>query len=107
MSRVFPIRFGLCKKPQGHGYTEVEAVNENPFFKKGEIIRGHEFRYSKIMKMDYKDHEMAFKMIRGRGIIDQDGFVLNNTLGTYTHIHALGTPSWAPSFVRAALAFRR
>jgi cobyrinic acid a,c-diamide synthase len=107
MSGVFPIRFGLCKRPQGHGYTEVEAVNENPFFKTGEIIRGHEFRYSNILNIDYKDHEMAFKMLRGRGITDRkDGFVLNNTLGTYTHIHALGTPSWAPAFVRAALGFQ-
>jgi cobyrinic acid a,c-diamide synthase len=107
MTGVFPIKFGLCKRPQGHGYTEVEIANENPFFDKGEIIKGHEFRYSNIINIDYKDEQMAFKMLRGRGITDRkDGYVLNNTLGTYTHIHALGTPSWAASFVRAALAFK-
>jgi cobyrinic acid a,c-diamide synthase len=107
MTGVFPIKFGLCKRPQGHGYTEVEIVNDSPFFKTGEIIKGHEFRYSSVISIDYQNNQMAFKMLRGKGIIDhKDGFVLNNTLGTYTHIHALGIPSWGTSFVLAAVKFR-
>ncbi len=107
MSGILPIKFGLSKRPQGHGYTKVEVVNENPFFKKGEILKGHEFRYSSIMDIDYQDHEMAFKMERGKGILDKkDGFFKNNTFGTYTHIHALGSPSWAPSLVKKARAFK-
>lgn len=107
MSGILPIKFGLSKRPQGHGYTQVEVVNENPFFKKGEILKGHEFRYSSILNIDYQDHEMAFKMERGKGILDKkDGFFKNNTFGTYTHIHALGSPSWAPSLVKKARAFK-
>ena len=107
MSGIFPIRFGLCKQPQGHGYTKVEVVHENPFFKTGEALRGHEFRYSSILNIDYKDHEMAFRMERGKGIIDKkDGFFKQNTFGTYTHIHALGTPSWAFSLIRMASAYK-
>ena len=107
MSGILPIQFGLSKRPQGHGYTKVEVVNENPFFKKGEILKGHEFRYSSILNIDYKDHEMAFKMERGKGILDKkDGFFKNNTLGTYTHIHALGSPSWAPALIKKARAFK-
>ncbi|MCD4722391.1 MAG: hydrogenobyrinic acid a,c-diamide synthase (glutamine-hydrolyzing) [Desulfobacula sp.] len=107
MSGILPIKFGLSKRPQGHGYTKVEVVNENPFFKKGEILKGHEFRYSSIMDIDYQDHEMAFKMERGKGILDKkDGFFKNNTFGTYTHIHALGSPSWAPSLVKKAREFK-
>jgi len=107
MSGILPIKFGLSKRPQGHGYTKVEVVNENPFFKKGEILKGHEFRYSSILEIDYQDHEMAFKMERGKGILaKKDGFFKNNTLGTYTHIHALGTPSWAPSLVKKARLYK-
>jgi cobyrinic acid a,c-diamide synthase len=107
MTGILPIKFGLSKRPQGHGYTKVEVVNENPFFKKGEILKGHEFRYSSILDIDYQDHEMAFKMERGKGILDKkDGFFKHNTFGTYTHIHALGSPSWAPSLVRKARAFK-
>ncbi len=107
MSGILPIKFGLSKRPQGHGYTMVEVVNENPFFKKGETLKGHEFRYSSILDIDYQDHEMAFKMERGKGILDKkDGFFKNNTFGTYTHIHALGSPSWAPSLIQKARVFK-
>ena len=107
MSGILPIKFGFSNRPQGHGYTKVEVINENPFFKKGEVLRGHEFRYSSILTIDYQDHEMAFKMERGKGILEKkDGFFKNNTFGTYTHIHALGSPSWAPSLIRKARTFR-
>ena len=107
MSGILPIWFGLSRKPQGHGYTRVEVVHDNPFYKKGEILKGHEFRYSKILNIDYQDHEMAFRMERGKGIFDKkDGFFKNNTFGTYTHIHALGSVSWAPSLVNKARAYK-
>ena len=108
MSGILPIKFGLSNRPQGHGYTKVDVVNDNPFFAKGETLKGHEFRYSSILHIDYKDDEMAFKMERGKGIIEKkDGFFKNNTFGTYTHIHALGTVSWAGSLVRKALEYKQ
>ncbi|CCK78728.1 cobyrinate a,c-diamide synthase [Desulfobacula toluolica] len=107
MSGILPIKFGLSIRPQGHGYTQVNVVNENPFFKTGEILKGHEFRYSSVLDIDYKDTEMAFKMERGKGILDKkDGFFKRNTFGTYTHIHALGSPSWAPALIKKAGEFK-
>jgi cobyrinic acid a,c-diamide synthase len=107
MTGILPLRFGLSKRPQGHGYTEVEVVNENPFYAKGEVLRGHEFRYSKVISIDYDDSAMAFKMTRGKGIIEKkDGFFKDNTFGTYTHIHTLGTTSWAPSLIAKARRFK-
>ncbi|MDD4274806.1 MAG: cobyrinate a,c-diamide synthase [Desulfobacter postgatei] len=107
MTGILPLRFGLSKRPQGHGYTEVEVVNENPFYAKGEVLRGHEFRYSKVISIDYDDSDMAFKMTRGKGIIEKkDGFFKDNTFGTYTHIHTLGTTSWAPSLIAKARRFK-
>ncbi|MCG8635869.1 MAG: cobyrinic acid a,c-diamide synthase, partial [Desulfobacterales bacterium] len=106
MSGILPIRFGLSRKPQGHGYTEVEVAHENPFYKQGEILRGHEFRYSRILSIDYTDDQMAFRMERGKGILEKkDGFFKDNTFGTYTHIHALGSQSWAPSLVAKARVY--
>lgn len=107
MSDILPIRFGLSEKPQGHGYTRVQVVHDNPFYQKGETLKGHEFRYSRIMDIEYQDSEMAFRMERGKGILDKkDGFFKDNTFGTYTHIHALGSPSWAPSLVNKARAYK-
>jgi cobyrinic acid a,c-diamide synthase len=105
MSGILPIWFGLSLKPQGHGYTRVKVVNKNPFFSVGEVLKGHEFRYSKILKIEFQEPDMAFVMERGKGILDKkDGFHKHNTFGTYTHIHALGSVSWAPSLVKLARA---
>ncbi len=107
MSGILPVRFGLSKKPQGHGYTQVLVVHDNPFYQKGEVLKGHEFRYSKILSIDYSDTDMAFHMERGKGILEKkDGFFKDNTFGTYTHIHALGSPSWAPSIMAKARAYK-
>lgn len=107
MSGALPIKFGLSRRPQGHGYTKVEVVNKNPFYRKGEILRGHEFRYSSILDIEYEKHEMAFRMERGKGILEkQDGFFKNNTFGTYTHIHALGSPSWARAITDKAREYK-
>lgn len=108
MAGILPIRFGLSKRPVGHGYTTVHVKTANPFYPVGETIRGHEFRYSSILSINYQENEMAFTMKRGKGIIDKvDGFFKWNTFGTYTHILASGTPSWAESIVRAAAMSQR
>ncbi len=107
MSDILPLSFGLSKRPVGHGYTTVEVVNENPYFQKGEIIKGHEFRYSSIIDIDYQEKDMAFSMIRGKGIIDKkDAFCKNNVLGTYTHILSSCTPSWAVSIINRAMLYK-
>ncbi|MBF0229550.1 MAG: cobyrinate a,c-diamide synthase [Desulfamplus sp.] len=108
MADILPLSFGLSQRPVGHGYTEVKVVNSNPFFKIGEIIRGHEFRYSHIIDIDYKEDEMAFAMIRGKGIIaKKDGFFKNNVFGTYTHILASSTPAWSEAIIRKALEYKK
>ncbi|MCG8531261.1 MAG: cobyrinic acid a,c-diamide synthase, partial [Desulfovibrionales bacterium] len=107
MSGILPIRFGLSKRPQGHGYTQVKVTCDNPFYGKGEILKGHEFRYSQVLDMDDTHGTMAFSMELGKGIMEKkDGLFRYNTLGTYTHIHALGSPSWAPALVAKAEAYR-
>ncbi|MBW2365148.1 MAG: cobyrinate a,c-diamide synthase [Deltaproteobacteria bacterium] len=107
MAGVFPVIFGFSKKPQGHGYTVVEVENKNPYFKIGTEIRGHEFHYSKVLKWDGDDSDLVFVMKKGKGFKDQrDGLCYKNVFATYTHIHALGTPEWAKSFVRAAVLYK-
>ncbi|PIE70821.1 MAG: cobyrinic acid a,c-diamide synthase [Deltaproteobacteria bacterium] len=107
MAGVFSIDFGISKKPQGHGYTIVETVADTPFHPKGSVIRGHEFRYSTVADISEPETALIYRMTRGKGIIHKkDGIVKHRTLATYTHIHALGTPAWAPSMVRAALEYR-
>jgi cobyrinic acid a,c-diamide synthase len=108
MAGVLPVTFDFYARPQGHGYTVVTVVNENPFYEVGSEIRGHEFHYSRVLKWSGAEKDLVFRMQRGVGITrDKDGICYKNVLATYTHIHALGTAQWAPALVRNALAYRK
>ena len=108
MAGVLPAVFGFFKKPQGHGYTIVTVEQTNPYFDIGTEIRGHEFHYSKVLKWHGKDKDLAFAMKRGIGFLNKrDGVCYKNVLATYTHIHALGTTSWAGALVRNAMAYKK
>ncbi len=108
MAGILPIVFGFSKKPQGHGYTIVAVEQPNPYFKVGTQLKGHEFHYSRVLKWRGTDKDLAFNMKRGAGFINnRDGVCYKNVLATYTHIHALGTPSWAKAMVRNAVAYKK
>jgi cobyrinic acid a,c-diamide synthase len=109
LAGVFPLATRLCSRPQGLGYVEAEVDVENPFHPLGARITGHEFHYSACMDpaLPTLAPPTALRMLRGQGMIgSRDGLISDNTFAAYTHIHALGTPHWAPNFVRAAEAFR-
>ena len=110
LAGVFPLGTRLCPRPQGLGYVEALVEIENPFHPLGAHITGHEFHYSACLDTGLPTlaPATALKMLRGRGMLGgRDGLVMNNTFAAYTHIHALGTPHWAPNFVRAARAYRK
>jgi len=108
MAGVLPVTFAFGPRPQGHGYTVLEAVRDNPFFAVGETLRGHEFHYTYVQSPNDEDLTFAFRVHRGHGIDGrQDGLCHRNTLACYTHVHALGTEEWAPSVVRRAAEYRR
>jgi cobyrinic acid a,c-diamide synthase len=107
MAAVLPVVFVFRTKPQGHGYTVLETVEKNPFFPVGHCVRGHEFHYTGIESSAAKDLSFAFRVRRGHGFDGRrDGLCYRNVLASYTHVHALGTESWAPSMVRAAVRFK-
>jgi len=105
MVGALPLDFELCQRPQAHGYTRIEVVEPNPFYPVGTRLRGHEFHYSRITAASTEGLQMAFRMGRGRGIVDErDGVCYRNVLATYSHVHASGTPLWAEGMIQRALA---
>ena len=108
MSGVLPIKCVMGKKPDAHGYTVIEVVEDNPYFESGTELRGHEFHYSKVVGIkDNTGIKLVFKMGRGEGLRDgYDGIVYRNVLATYTHLHALGSPEWVRGMVKTAIRFR-
>ncbi len=107
MAGIFPVSFRMEKRPQAHGYTIVKTTGENPFFRKGLTLKGHEFHYSRpTLLKTQKAFPYAFTMIRGHGVKDNmDGLCYKNVLATYTHLHALGSPEWADGLIQQALSY--
>ncbi len=108
MAGVFPFDFVMGRRPRGHGYTILEVIRENPYFPPGTRLKGHEFHYSRIHPEPGPNDSLAFHVIRGAGIGGhRDGLVYRNVLATFSHLHAMGTPSWAPALVRRALEYQQ
>jgi cobyrinic acid a,c-diamide synthase len=61
-------------------------------------FRGHEFHYSEVVLK--KGTRYAYQLSRGIGIRDtSDGAVVNNTLGSYTHLHPVASAGMFRHFV--------
>ncbi len=105
MCEIFPYPSVMTDKVQGLSYVISQAQEDNIISKKGDIFRGHEFHYSKV-KIDsnsQKTPEFAFKILRGRGILDaKDGLMSKNTVASYVHTHAAACPGFASNLARNA-----
>jgi cobyrinic acid a,c-diamide synthase len=107
MAAALPAVFGMGKRPRGHGYTVLETVMPNPFYRMGDRIRGHEFHYTFARPVAAEGVTFAFRVHRGYGFDGRrDGLCHRNVLASYTHVHALGVERWAPALVRAAVEHR-
>ncbi len=90
MVGVFPYEFEMSHSPEAHGYTLLRVDSDNPYFETGASVRGHEFRYSRIINpAEGTGLTMVFSMLRGKGIGGgRDGILYKNTLAAFTHTHA-------------------
>jgi len=101
MAGVLPFEVEVLARPQGHGYAVLRVDRSNPFFPEGTELRGHEFHYSRIA--EGQPPSTACAVLRGAGCFNgRDGVIAGNVWAGYTHLHATGTPAWAPALVRAA-----
>lgn len=105
MTGIFPCDVVLESRPQGHGYTILECVGDNPYFSKGSVFKGHEFHYSRIVGQD-PSIPFVFSLKKGHGIVaGWDGICYKNALASYSHIHAVGNEHWAVALTRAARCY--
>ncbi len=78
----------------GPTYNIARATGSNPLFRG--TVRGHSFHYSDIRLR--REYPFGFEMERGAGVTDtHDGIVVNRTIGSYTHQHALSCQDWMGS----------
>jgi len=107
MAGIFPFDVAVEKRPQGHGYTVMECVRDNPFLARGSVLKGHEFHYSRIIG-DHSVFPLVFRLKKGHGIVaGWDGICYKNVLASYSHVHAVGNSGWADAMVRRARSYRQ
>lgn len=107
MVGLLPFDTQMESKPQGHGYTIMEANPGQPWFDEEAEIKGHEFHNSRIINLP-PDIKFGLTVKRGHGIDGQhDGISYKNVFAAYTHIHALGCPVWAERMVKLATSYNQ
>lgn len=85
-----------------HGPTYNIAIpnGNNPLFKRK--VRGHSFHYSEIVLR--REYHLGFDMERGSGVTsDMDGLVSGNSIGSYTHQHALSNDDWLSDVIETCM----
>jgi len=107
MVGLLPLDTQLESKPQGHGYTIMEANSDQTWFAESTVIKGHEFHNSRVINLD-PYVKFGLKVKRGYGIDGQhDGICYKNIFASYNHIHALGCPEWAERMVKLATNYKQ
>ncbi|SPF37444.1 DsrN (probable siroheme amidase) [Candidatus Desulfosporosinus infrequens] len=102
MVGLLPFDSQMESKPQGHGYTIMEANPGQPWYDEKTVIKGHEFHNSRVINLAL-DIKFGLTVKRGYGINGHyDGISYKNVFATYNHIHALGCPVWAERMVKLA-----
>lgn len=102
MVGVFPTRARLRKQLAALGYVEVEGLSASgrPLLREGETARGHQFRYSEIDPVPEAIARSYRIKLRGSyGAAISEGYVMNNCLASYVHLHFLSNPEFAARWV--------
>ena len=105
LAGILPFDIGFEPHPAGHGYLDLLSIKDSPWFRKGARIRAHEFHYSRPTT-PVTGCSFQFDVIRGNGITGRcDGALYRNLFASFAHLHVVGNPEWAETFVALAEEF--
>jgi cobyrinic acid a,c-diamide synthase len=122
MAGVFPFKTGMKKSRAALGYREAVLKQDSIFGPKGSTVRGHEFHYSEIAdrgqesgigntKLKPLSHfnpptlkssnpSLIYSVKDGSGNkLKDEGYRINNALGSYIHIHFGSNQTIAGNFI--------
>lgn len=106
LAGILPIDIGFARHPAGHGYLDLRSRTDSPWFRKGTQIRAHEFHYARPV-MPPAGSSYQFDVTRGSGITgESDGVLYRNLFASFAHLHVIGNPEWAETFLSLASAFK-
>lgn len=99
MAGVFPVTARMGQRLRRLGYRRADLREDCLLGPAGSVLSGHEFHWSEIDQMP-ETVQRVYALDDGR----DEGYLINNTLAGYVHLHWGGSPEAAQSFVRAMRA---
>jgi cobyrinic acid a,c-diamide synthase len=106
MTGIFDAKVEMTGRLQALGYVEAKVVRDCVISPRGGMARGHVFHYSHVAETS--ETEFAYDLNKQKGILEsKDGFVRDNSMASYTHLHFASCPDFADNFVRACAGYRR
>jgi len=97
---IIPAQVKMTDKLVALGYVKATALHDSILAKKGEVLVGHEFHYSQISGID--EGEQACSLEGGKGKdFRRDGYVKENILASYVHLHLRSNPLAVNNFLDA------
>jgi len=101
MVGFMPYDTEMYRKFQALGYSIYSVVRSNPVSRRGDLLIGHEFHYSRVLPK--KKLNFTLKVKRGKGVDGKhDGAIQKQTLVNYIHLHVLSYPAMIQRFLKAA-----
>ncbi|MHB1127823.1 MAG: cobyrinate a,c-diamide synthase [Bacillota bacterium] len=98
LAGVVPVDVHMEKKLSALGYVEATVLRDNVLARRGELLRGHEFHWSRIDNWPTDLH--AYSLSGGRGAAGRfEGYAAGNILATYVHLHFRSCPHTAVKFL--------
>lgn len=95
-------------KLQTVGYVEASPLKPNILGNVGEIMRGHEFHFSRMIPDSADDFDWAFQLTKMRtGSVYNAGYSSRNLLASYLHMHFAGNEKAAKAFYSHCLEYKR
>lgn len=93
---------GETRMPARRVVSYVEGVSSATCPMGAARFRGHEFHYSEVLLAP--ETQYAYRLSRGIGIHDNlDGAVVKNTIGSYTHLHPVGSRDMFRNFFHCCM----
>ncbi len=105
MAGIIPGECRMQKRRAGLGYVTAAALTDSVLSVAGGVLKGHEFHYSTLL-MDC-DCCGAYRLVKeGAEGNSVDGYVKDNVLASYLHIHFAGHPEAAARFIGKCSSYK-
>jgi cobyrinic acid a,c-diamide synthase len=102
MAGCFSFSTRMLQRLKTLGYREITLTKNTIIGQAEQKIRGHEFHYSEIISPAAVPSVYAVTSRFGKSETEE-GFQVNNTLGSYIHLHFGSQPNAAAALVQACL----